>query len=74
MLHGHADSRAMAAIVFHGMWRGLNVLAASDMALQPHAHVAPDMTSPPASARDCQLVRQLANMVLAVQSQVQHAY
>jgi hypothetical protein len=74
VLHGHADSHAMAAIVFHGLWRGLGVLAASNMANQPQAHAAPDATSPPASTHDCQLVRQLANMVLAVQSQVQHAY
>lgn len=74
VLHGHADSRAMAAIVFHGLWHGLSVLVTSDLAVQPQAHVAPDKTSPPASTHDCQLVRQLANMVLAVQSQVQHAY
>jgi hypothetical protein len=74
VLHGQADSRAMAAIVFHGLWRGLTVLAAGGLGIQAPAHVAPSAAPPNAGAHDCQLVRQLANMVLAVQSQVQHAY
>jgi hypothetical protein len=75
VLHGHADPRAMAAIAFHGLWRGLAVLAAGGgVARQPPAHAAPSTAPPIAGTHDCQLVRQLANMVLAVQSQVQHAY
>jgi hypothetical protein len=75
VLHGHADSRAMAAIAFHGLWHGLAVLATSGMAGHSSACAAPSMAAPmTAGTHDRQLVRQLANMVLAVQSQVQHAY
>ena len=74
VLHGQAASHAKAVIVFHGLWRGLAVLVADGVASQSPARAAPGMDPATAGTHDCQLVRQLANMVLAVQSQVQHVY
>ncbi|CAD6562345.1 hypothetical protein LMG28727_07717 [Paraburkholderia kirstenboschensis] len=62
----------MGAIVFHGMWRGLVVLTTARTA--PMVKVQPAPTALPAAAHDRQLVRLLANMVLAAESQVRHAY
>jgi hypothetical protein len=62
----------VGAIVFHGLWRGLGVLIAARTATVVRMRPAPSV--PPAAAYDRQLVRLLANMVLAAESQVQHAY
>lgn len=62
----------IGAIVFHGLWRGLAVLSA--------ARAVPGQTTrspacvPQATEHDRQLVRLLANMVLAAESQVRHVY
>jgi hypothetical protein len=62
----------VGAIVFHGMWRGLVVLIMARAA--PAASVRPAPSGPPPAVHDRQLVRLLANMVLAAESQVHHAY
>ena len=62
----------IGAIVFHGLWRGLVVLM-SAMAV-PATSVRPVPTVPSSAAHDRQLVRLLANMVLAAESQVHHVY
>ena len=62
----------MGAIVFHGLWRGLTVLIAAKA--MPAANSRPIPSASPLPAHDRQLVRLLANMVLAAESQVRHAY
>ena len=70
---GHAKADALGAIIFHGMWQGLRVLlrpaTASSLLDAP-----PTLSAAPASTLDRQLVRLLADMVLATQSQVQHVH
>jgi hypothetical protein len=61
-----------AAIAFHGLWRGLQVLSFAS-ASAPTVTAAPSSPTPTAP-HDRQLVRLLANMVLATQSQDCHAY
>jgi hypothetical protein len=62
----------VGAIVFHGLWRGLAVLMAERSV--PRVSVWPALCVPPTAVHDRQLVRLLANMVLAAESQVHHAY
>jgi hypothetical protein len=62
----------VGAIVFHGLWRGLVVLITAHIA--PAVSERPAPSVPPAAEHDRQLVRLLANMVLAAESQVHHAY
>lgn len=71
MLKGQSCMGAVA-IAFHGMWRGLHVLSIAP-ASEPAASTAP-MSLIPTATHDRQLVRLLANMVLATQSQDCHAY
>lgn len=72
VLCAHPGMDGMGPIVFHGMWRGLVVLTTSRAA--PTVEMQPVPTVLPAAAHDRQLVRQLANMVLAAELQVHHAY
>jgi len=62
----------VAAIAFHGLWRGLQVLKLASTSVP--TVVAPPLSPIPAAPHDRQLVRLLANMVLATQSQDCHAY
>jgi len=62
----------VGAIVFHGLWRGLVVLIAARAT--PTASARPVPSVPLAAVHDRQLVHLLANMVLAAESQVHHAY
>lgn len=72
MLCAQAHVEGVGAIVFHGLWRGLVVL--TEVRTTPGAKMRPAPYAPPAAVHDGQLVRLLANMVLATQSQVRHAY
>ena len=73
MLRGQARAEGIGAIVFHGLWRGMAVLITDSVA--PAASALPAPSAPiPAAAHDRQLVRLLANMVLAAEAQVNHAY
>lgn len=60
----------IGAIVFHGLWRGLVVLTRPI----PAVSVRPAAAVTSEAAHDRQLVRLLANMVLAAESQGHHAY
>jgi len=71
VLGGQARPAGLAAVIYHGMLRGLSVIL-TDVAL-------PAASAPPAPALDISsvdpdLLRLLANMVLQLQSQVNHAY
>lgn len=73
VLAGQARPDALGAIIFHGMWQGLRVLLSTAAAPLSPPIVSPPPATTPASTLDRQLVRLLADMVLATQSQVQHA-
>jgi hypothetical protein len=74
VLRGQARPDGLGAIVFHGMWRGLAVLLGAASAAPPSGVWALAAVPPSATAHDRQLVRLLANMVLAAESQVHYAY
>ena len=74
VLCGQARPAGLGAIVFHGMWRGLAVLLGAASAATPSPAGALAPLPPSATAHDRQLVRLLANMVLAAESQVHYAY
>lgn len=69
---GHPDG--LSAIVFHGMWRGLAVLLGATSTASSSNVRAATTVPPSAPAHDHQLVRLLANMVLAAESQAHYAY
>lgn len=73
VLAGQARPDALGAIVFHGMWQGLRVLLSTSTTSSTSSIV-----SPPAAAHtgtlDRQLVRLLADMVLATQLEVHHVH
>ncbi len=73
VMAGHAKADALGAIIFHGMWQGLRVLLRAATA-SPSPDAPPTLSAAPASTLDRQLVRLLADMVLATQSQVQHVH
>lgn len=64
---------ALGAFAFHGMWRGLQVLFSARETSSSPSHKP--SASPVASTGtlDRQLVRLLADMVLATELEVQHA-
>jgi hypothetical protein len=64
----------MGAIVFHGLWRGMAVLIADHHAVPAMGMRPAPSASTLAAVHDRQLVRLLANMVLAAEAQVNHAY
>lgn len=72
VLGGQAHVEGVGAIAFHGLWRGLVML--SPARPPPTVSVRPTVPVLPAAVHDRQLVRLLANMVLAAESQVHHAY
>ncbi len=73
VLAGRARPDALGALVFHGLWHGLRVL--QSIAVSPLQAIATESppTAIPANPLDRQLVRLLADMVLATQLEVQHA-
>jgi hypothetical protein len=73
VLCGRARPDGVGAIVYHGMWRGLAVLLDATGGTPP-ANVPAVSAVPFAAAHDRQLVRLLANMVLAAEAQVHYAY
>lgn len=70
---GQARPDALGAIVFHGMWQGLRVLLSMAASPPPSSIVPPDPAATPPGTLDRQLVRLLADMVLATQLEVHHA-
>jgi hypothetical protein len=73
VLLGQARPDALGAIVFHGMWQGLRVLLSIAVSPSPSLTVPP-ISAAPTGTLDRQLVRLLADMVLATQLEVHHAH
>jgi hypothetical protein len=73
VLAGQARPDALGAIVYHGMWRGLRVLLGTSITASTSRIVSPPM-APPTGTLDRQLVRLLADMVLATQPEVDHVH
>jgi hypothetical protein len=70
VMAGQARPDAVGAIVFHGMWQGLGVLleTPASPSPQPLPTVSPLRAGAPTGTPDRQLVRLLADMVLALHS------
>jgi hypothetical protein len=66
----------MGAIIFHGLWRGLGVLIATAPCAATLPAPDPELRprSAPIAVHDRQLVRMLANMVLAAETGGAHVY
>lgn len=73
VLAGQAQPDALGAIVFHGMWQGVRVLL-NTPTTSSTSRTVPPPAAPPTSTLDRQLVRLLADMVLATQLEVNHAH
>jgi hypothetical protein len=71
VLGGQARPAGLAAVIYHGMLRGLTVIL-TDVAFP--AVSAPRAPVRDISAVDPDVLRLVANMVLQLQSQVNHAY
>ncbi|MGH8319627.1 MAG: hypothetical protein ACREUL_16920 [Steroidobacteraceae bacterium] len=71
MLRGCARPEGLGAIVYHGLIEGLRLLCSSN---RSEPSPAPRTAEPQPIARDHELLRLLANMVLQVQSEVSHVY
>jgi hypothetical protein len=72
VLNGQARPQGLAAIVYHGMLRGLAVILADVAPLAPSPRST--IPLPEEISLDRELLRLIANMVLQTQSQVMHAY
>lgn len=68
---GHCRT-GLAAVLYHGMAHGLALLAATPVV--PQREQDSPVYTVPAVENDPALVRLLANMVLQLQSEVQHVY
>jgi len=71
VLGGRARPAGLAAVIYHGMLRGLAVILTE---VAPPAVSAPRAPASDISSVDPDLLRLVANMVLQMQSQVNHAY
>ena len=71
---GHARPDALGAFAFHGMWQGLRVLSSVADSLSLSSNVPPTSPVARAGTLDRQLVRLLADMVLATQLEVHHVH
>jgi hypothetical protein len=71
---GRARPDALGAIIFHGMWHGLRVLRGNSATSTSSVIVPPTSAAAPTGTLDRQLVRLLADMVLAAQLEVRHAH
>lgn len=74
VLAGRARPDALGAIVFHGMWQGLRVLLSMPASPSSSSSVPPTSAVAPTGTLDRQLVRLLADMVLATQLEVNHVH
>jgi len=71
---GAANARDVGAIVFHGLWRGLAVLSPASQPPPAQPRANPRVRTTSMTAHDRQLVRMLANMVLATETGGAHVY
>ncbi len=74
MLAGQARPDGLGAIVFHGMWKGLWVLSKEALAPIEGKESPPPRPVAVAVTHDPELVRMLANMVLATESEARYVY
>ena len=70
VLRGQARPEGLGAIVYHGLVEGLKLLCSSAARSASSVQHA----SAPQIARNRELLRLLANMVLQTQSEVMHVY
>lgn len=73
VMSGQARPEALGAFVFHGMWQGMRVLSSTAAPPLPEPIVPPTLAGAFTGTHDRQLVRLLADMVLATQQGVNHA-
>lgn len=72
VLTGQARPDGLAAMVYHGMIRGLAMILTEPT---PEARSSPPQAPPPEGVSlDRELLRLIANMVLQSQSEVMHVY
>ncbi len=71
VINGQARPAGLAAVIYHGMLRGLKVIF-TDVALPTTS--APRAPPSDISSLDPDLLHLVANMVLQMQSQVNHVY
>lgn len=71
VLRGQARPEGLGAVIFHGLIDGLSLLCSSSTHVGSSAQRA---SSVQPIARDRDLLRLLANMVLQTQSEVKHVY
>ena len=74
VIAGLARPDALGAFAFHGMWRGLQVLFSVRGTSSSSSHKPPVSPAASTGTLDRQLVRLLADMVLATGLEVQHAH
>jgi len=72
VLGGGRRGTGLAALLYHGMARGLTLMAAKPGTSTPQPETP--LSTMAVMASDSALVRLLANMVLRIQSEVQHVY
>jgi hypothetical protein len=72
VLGGGRCRTGFTALMYHGMARGLALITAPPATPAPQQQ--PQVSTLPAVAPDSALIRLLANMVLRIQSEVQHVY
>ncbi|HAJ92164.1 MAG TPA: hypothetical protein DCO71_06050 [Gammaproteobacteria bacterium] len=72
VLDGGCCRTGFTVFLYHGMARGLALIAAKPIIAVPPQESSPSVF--PIMAPDSSLVRLLANMVLHIQSEVQHVY
>jgi len=70
-IDGGTDRTGLAAVCYHGMLRGLEIVAAEQPAVARHRMTACDVAIP---CGDRAVVCQLANMILQLQPEPTHAW
>lgn len=71
VVDGHARPDGLGAVVYHGLVRGITLLAGS---MPTGTSAAPRSPTAITVTRSPELLRVLANMVLQTQSEVMHVY
>jgi len=72
VLGGGRCRSGITALLYHGMAQGIALI--TDTPVTPDPRQVPQANTLPVVASDPALVRLLANMVLRIQSEVQHVY
>lgn len=70
-IDGGTDRTGLAAVCYHGMLRGLEIVAAEQPVVARHRTGSGDTAVP---SGDRAVVRQLANMILQLQPEPTHAW